>query len=50
MYFAVMELKHVVPLVARPMDFELVSSPRPEAESAMTLQPSSDIRIRVHER
>ncbi len=48
MHFAMMELKHIVPIVARRVDFELLSSPQPEINMELTLQPSEDVRMRVH--
>jgi cytochrome P450 len=48
MHFATMELKHIVPLIARDVTFELLSDPDPDAKLEMTLQPASDIRMRVH--
>jgi len=49
MHFAMMELKHVIPIIARRVDLELLSSPDPEVNMELTLQPSEDIRMRVHE-
>jgi cytochrome P450 len=48
MHFAMMELKHVVPMIARAVDFELLSSPDPDIDSELTLQPANDVRVRVH--
>jgi cytochrome P450 len=48
MHFAMMELKHIIPIIARRVDFELVSSPQPEINMELTLQPSEDVRMRVH--
>jgi cytochrome P450 len=48
MHFAMMELKHIIPIVARRVDFELLSSPQPEINMELTLQPSEDVRVRVH--
>jgi len=48
MHFAMMELKHIIPRLARNVEFELLSSPRPEINMELTLQPSEDVRMRVH--
>jgi cytochrome P450 len=48
MHFAMMELKHIIPIIARRVDFELLSSPQPEINMELTLQPSEDVRMRVH--
>ena len=50
MHFAMMELKHILPIIARRVEFELVSSPEPEVNMELTLQPSEDVRMRVHKR
>jgi cytochrome P450 len=50
MRFAMMELKHVIPTVARHVRFELLSDPEPDIELGMTLKPTEDIRMRVHRR
>lgn len=50
MHFAMMELKHVVPILARRVRFELLSSPAPDVNMELTLQPSEDVRMRVHKR
>ncbi|MFB6251973.1 MAG: cytochrome P450 [Halobellus sp.] len=50
MHFAMMELKHIVPILARRVDFELVSSPTPDVSMELTLQPAEDVRMRVHKR
>jgi len=50
MHFAMMELKHVVPIIARRVEFELLSSPEPDIELRMTLQPADDVQMRVHKR
>lgn len=50
MHFAMMELQHIIPIVARRVDFELLSSPDPEIKSELTLQPAKDVRMRVHKR
>ena len=50
MHFAMMELKHVIPLLASHVEFELLSSPDPEIKSELTLQPENDVRARVHKR
>lgn len=43
-----MKLKHTIPIIARRVDLELLSSPQPEINMELTLQPSEDIRMRVH--
>ena len=48
MHFAMMELKHIIPVLARRVDFELLSSPDPEVNMELTLQPAEDVRMRVH--
>jgi cytochrome P450 len=48
MHFAMMELKHIIPIIAQRVDFELLSSPQPEINMELTLQPSEDVRMRVH--
>jgi cytochrome P450 len=48
MHFAMMELKHIIPIIARRVDFELLSSPQPDINMELTLQPSEDVRMRVH--
>ncbi|MBB6645401.1 cytochrome P450 [Halobellus ruber] len=48
MHFAMMELKHIIPMLARRVEFELLSSPQPETNMWLTLQPSEDVRMRVH--
>jgi cytochrome P450 len=48
MHFAMMELKHIIPMLARRVDFELLSSPQPDVNMELTLQPSEDVRMRVH--
>jgi cytochrome P450 len=48
MHFAMMELKHIIPIIARRVEFELLSSPDPEVNMELTLQPSEDVRMRVH--
>jgi len=48
MHFAMMELKHIIPMLARNVEFELLSSPQPEINMELTLQPSEDVRMRVH--
>jgi cytochrome P450 len=48
MHFAMMELKHIVPMLARNVEFELLSSPQPEINMELTLQPAEDVRMRVH--
>jgi cytochrome P450 len=48
MHFAMMELKHIVPMLARRVEFELVSSPTPDVNMELTLQPAEDIRMRVN--
>lgn len=50
MRFAMMELKHVVPIVARRVDFELLSTPDPDVTQGITLQPTEDVRARIHKR
>jgi cytochrome P450 len=50
MRFAMMELKHVIPTVARRVNFELLSDPDPDTQLGMTLKPTEDIRMRVHRR
>jgi cytochrome P450 len=48
MHFAMMELKHIIPLLARTVELELLSSPQPEINMELTLQPSEAVRMRVH--
>ncbi|MFA1610812.1 cytochrome P450 [Halobellus rubicundus] len=48
MHFAMMELKHIIPILARRVDLELVSSPTPDVNMELTLQPAEDVRMRVH--
>jgi len=50
MHFAMMELQHVVPILARRVEFELLSSPDPDITSELTLRPAEDVRMRVHKR
>ena len=50
MRFAMLELKTVIPTVARQVDFELLSDPDPEFDMATTLRPSEDVRVRVEKR
>jgi cytochrome P450 len=50
MHFAMMELKHIIPILTRSVEFELLSSPEPEVNMELTLQPSEDVRMRVHKR
>jgi cytochrome P450 len=50
MHFAMMELKHIIPILARRVDLELVSSPTPDVNMELTLQPAEDVRMRVHKR
>ncbi|WP_248903941.1 cytochrome P450 [Halocatena marina] len=50
MRFAMMELKHVIPIIAQRVDFELLSTPDPAVQMEMTLQPTEDIRARVTKR
>jgi cytochrome P450 len=50
MRFAMLELKTVIPTVARQVDFELLSDPDPEFDMATTLRPSEDVRVRVQKR
>jgi cytochrome P450 len=47
MHFAMMELKHIIPIIAQSVDLELLSSPQPEVNMELTLQPSEDVRMRV---
>lgn len=48
MRFAMMELKHVVATIAQRVDFELLSDPDPAVQQEITLQPTEDVRARVH--
>ncbi len=48
MHFAMMELKHIIPILARNVDFELVSSADPEINMELTLQPAEDVRMVIH--
>lgn len=50
MRFAMMELKHIVPIIAQRVDFELLSEPNPKVQMEMTLQSTEDIQMRVHKR
>lgn len=50
MHFAMMELKHIIPILTQNVEFELLSSPEPEVNMELTLQPSEDVRMRVHKR
>lgn len=47
MHFAMMELKHIIPTLARRVEFELLSSSTPDVQMELTLQPVEDIRMRV---
>lgn len=47
MHFAMMELKHIIPILARNVEFELLSSPDPETNMELTLQPSEAVQMRV---
>ena len=49
-HFAMMELKHIIPTLARNVEFELVSSPDPDINMELTLQPSEDVRMIAHKR
>ena len=48
MHFAMMELKHIIPVLARNVDFELVSAADPEINMELTLQPADDVRMVIH--
>lgn len=48
MRFAMMELKYVVSILARRVDFELLSDPDPAVQQEITLQPTEDVRARVN--
>ncbi|MFC7135340.1 MULTISPECIES: cytochrome P450 [Salinibaculum] len=50
MHFAMMELKHILPIIARRVELDLLSSPQPDVNMELTLQPSDDVRMRVHKR
>ena len=50
MRFATMELKTVIPTVARRVDLELRSDPDPEFTWGTTLRPAEDVRVRVRKR
>lgn len=50
MRFAMLELTHVVATIARRVDFELLSDPDPAVQQEITLQPTEDVRARVHKR
>lgn len=50
MHFAMMELQHIIPILARRVDFDLLSSADPEIKAELTLQPAEDVRMRVHKR
>lgn len=50
MRFALLELKLVLPTVARSVEFELLSDPDPELDMATTLRPAEDIRVKVSKR
>jgi len=49
-YFSMVELKHIIPMLARRVEFELLSSPTPDVNMELTLQPAEDIHMRVTKR
>lgn len=48
MHFAMMELKYVIPILMKSVNFELLSSPEPDLNLELTLQPAHDIRMKVN--
>jgi len=47
MRFAMLELKHVLPIIVQHVDFDLLSDPDPDFAPGVTLQPAADVRVRV---
>ncbi|AWB26969.1 cytochrome P450 [Halococcoides cellulosivorans] len=50
MRFAMMELKHVLPVLLRRVEFDLVSDPEPDLDPAATLHPADPIEMRISKR
>ncbi len=50
MRFAMMELKHIVPMIAQRVAFDLQSDPDPALAAGVTLRPRNPIEMRVRHR